>query len=290
MKMSKHSPLVYHRAALTHVGQAVAVAFTAMIALFTLSVAFASVAFVLTEAVLIVLVPKTRSFRAHVDQQIEIEAHAASIGARARLIARMSDVHAAELNELERLAADIRARGLLAMEPIESTERGVERVLDVERLLLSYVRLSVAHRRSVETFSTERGRALEGQLAHLTHLAEATTGAKHVREWVARRRAMLTIRRETWLRATDDRETIQHALATIGDTIRWMHELCAVPAEDPGRAALDDVLAGCTAALATVRRLESDLAVDETFFEAVAAPKAPVQVTPPSRCLSAAAE
>lgn len=61
-----------------------------------------------------------------------------------------------------------------------------------------------------------------------------------------------------------------HALATIAEVIRWVHDLRGVPADDPGRSESDRVLAGCAAALAEVRCPDSDLAIEFPLLSAAA--------------------
>jgi hypothetical protein len=246
------------------------VAFGAAIALVTLSVAFGIVALVLAETVMLVLVPKTTTFRAHIDDRIDSEARAAAADSRVHLLARMADGHAAELTELERLVSAIRAHGPL--EPVESTDRSVERALGLERLLESYARLAVAHRRSVAAFPMNRWPIIEAEEAELAAMASS---GEHLNDWIARRRSMLAIRRATWVRAREDREAIQHALRMIADVVGWVHELCAVPHDDPGRVALDHVLASCATALRDVRRLEADISFDAKVFDDVVAARAP---------------
>jgi hypothetical protein len=246
------------------------VAFGAAIALVTLSFAFGVVALILAETVMLVLVPKTTTFRAHIDERIDAEARTAAADSRVHLLARMADGHAAELSELERLVSAIRAHG--PFEPVESADRSVERALALERLLESYARLAVAHRRSVAAFPMNRWPVLEAEEAEL---AAMSSNGDHLHDWIARRRSMLAIRRATWVRAREDREAIQHALRMIADVIAWVHELCAVPHDDPGRIALDHVLASCATALRDVRRLEADVSFDAKVFDDLVAPRAP---------------
>jgi hypothetical protein len=261
----KHALLVYHRAALTHVAQVAPFAITAAVALLTLSLVFAALALAFGEVALVLIAPRSRAFQASVDERLEREDRAVAAAARAHLLARMSDVHVSELGELEGLAAEIRTRGPL--EPLDSTERGIERVLGIERLLVGYVRLAIAHRRNAETFSNERWLKLSAHGARLETppIPQDIPGA----DWIARRRSILEIRRATWIRANQERETMQHTLAAIADIIRWVHELSAVPSDDPGRASLDTVLTSSAAALSEIHGLDEDVVVDAGFFDVI---------------------
>jgi hypothetical protein len=250
--MPARPPLYYHRAALTHVTQLAVLAFTMATALITFSIALAAVALLLGETVIVAFVPRLAPFRASIDRELAREGRDAAALAHAALLANMRDAHATELMYLERLATDVHAAWTY-----EPSDVAVDRVLGLDGLLGSYVRLAIAYHRNTVAFTAEGWAALEAEAARLAELPRADSD-----EWIARRRAVLDMRRAAWMRAGADRELLVHALGTIGEVMRFVHDLAATTHHDPGRADLDRVLAECTGALDRVRRLEADVPVD----------------------------
>lgn len=269
----KQGPLVYYRAALTPVAQLAPLALAFLAALVTLSLLAAVVALAVAEALVFALLPRWSVFQRAIDRRVEEEARAAAAAERASLFAQMTELHASELAELERLTADVRADW--AVEPVGGPyATPVDRVLDLERLLASYVRIALGYRRSVECFSIERKLPLDEQSARLAAMPVPERGPSS--DWIARRRTVLALRQGTWARASEEREAMLHALATIAEVIRWVHDLRGVPADDPGRGESDRVLAGCAAALAELRCPDADVAIDFPVLSTSSAPAATV--------------
>ncbi len=246
----KHPPLVYHRAALTHFAQLVPTTLACGLALMTMSVLVALLTLVFGEVVLLVVVPRSALFRESVDERLDQAMEVAAAAARASLLSRISEGHLRELAEIERLVGDVRARCALATDA--SADAAVERSLALDRLMRAYIQLAIAHRRTSESFGPEGRVALDVQAARLAQVP-LPPGVR-ASEWVARRRAILAKRQATWARASETRDVLAQELATIADVVRWVHELCALSPDDPGRAEIDDVLAGCTAAIAAASR------------------------------------
>jgi hypothetical protein len=222
----KSSPSTYRRALLTHGVHVLPAALAVSVAvIMTLPVALA--VFLVAELVLFLVVPRLSTFRRSVDRCTEEAARIAEGIARAEVLSKMSDAHRNELERLEELAERIRERGELDTEA--DADAAMERWLGLDRLLELFVRLAVAHRRNSESFSTVERSALEDRIARLEHVPVAAM-SEATRASVARRRAVLERRRETWTRALEEREVLAQELATISDAIRWMHELCATSA------------------------------------------------------------
>jgi hypothetical protein len=262
---SKRPALVYHRAALTHPSQIVPLALAFGLALATMSLLVALLTLMLGELMLVVLVPRSSLFRESVDLRFDRMMRAAAGDACASLLAKMSDTHVRELIELEQLASEIRERGVAGSRG--APELAIERSVGIERLLVSYVRLAIAHRRSIESFRPERKAALDDEAALLAQVRVAPDAP--AAEWMARRRAIVEKRRATWTRASDDRDAIAQELATIAGVLRWVHELCFVAPDDPGRQEIDETLASCVDALAEPARLEDDDPIDPNVLELV---------------------
>jgi hypothetical protein len=255
----KHRALVYHRAAVTHFAQLVPVTVAFGLALVTMSLLVALGALALGEALLVVVVPRTARFREAIDEALESTERLAAAEARATVLARMSDLHLRELAEIERLATDVRERW--TVEP-GSPEAAVERSLALDRLVLAYVRLAVAHRQNVESFGLEGRLALEAHAARLAMLPPAS--GPRVNEWLARRRDVIARRQAAWSRAFEERDTIAQELATIADVFRWMHELGP---DDPARADVDLVLGSCLAAVDQAPQGELDIPIDASVLD-----------------------
>jgi hypothetical protein len=237
-------------------------------ALLSLSIVVAVVALVLAEALLVLAMPRSVLFQERVDHRIEEHARAAAAGVRASLLARMSEPHVRELGELELLTSGTRMRW--TTDTTEPPEMGVERVLAVDRLLATYVRLAIAHRRNADAFSCERWVALDEHAARLGKLQEQDSGTGSealASRWLAHRRSVLVMRQATWERARQDRQAMVHALAVIGEVVRFVHDVSALPIDDRARAEVDHVLESCVFELASVGHLADEVAIDASFFE-----------------------
>jgi hypothetical protein len=134
--------------------------------------------------------------------------------------------------------------------------------MSVERLLLSYVRLAIAHRRNVESFGLEARLALEAHAVRVDALPEPTDARAY--EWLARRRDMLARRKAAWAAAEAEREAIGQALATIADVIRWMHEVGASTSADD--VEIDRVLSSCLGALAKAPRADVEAVIESNVL------------------------
>lgn len=247
----------YHCAALAHYSVLLPIALGG--ALSALSWTLAVATFLVGELVLVGALPRSGAFRKGVDGQSE---RRAAVTMRAHALGRMGVVHTAELAQLEYLAACIRRRcehGGAA--PLAAPDPAVERWLGLDRLLALYVNLAIAHRFNVEAFRAEDRAALEVENEHLNTLAGARRGPSEV--WIERRRSVLQRRHETWVRATEERDLIVHALATIAGVIRWMHELCLVVLSDSVRSEVEDVLASWESNGAALREVSTLCRADE---------------------------
>jgi hypothetical protein len=237
---------IYCRAAITHLTQMLVLVVAINLALLTMSVLVAVIAWVVAEAALITVLPRSARFRASVDESFSLAARVAAAERRNAWLARMSDPHLEEFNELEALAEECE---LVMAGARSGSEVGVERTFSLQQLLVSYVRLAITHRRLIESFEAQGRAALDERGARLASI-QAPSGSP-ASEWVTRRRALLEKRHRTWARVAEECEAIAQQLATIADALRWAHELCAVGPEDRDRAEIDETLASCAAALAS---------------------------------------
>jgi hypothetical protein len=263
----KHAPAVYRRAAVTHFAQLIPVTLAIGLALVTLSLMATLAVLAFTELLLILVAPHFNAFQRSVDARFEQADRAAAIVARATLLSRLSEHQRVEFEELERLTLEVRERSRLTAHADAAPELAIERWLGLDRLLVSYVRLAVAHRRNAESFGVEKRAALEAQLTRLDAVRPSSTRACAS---VERQRGILAARERTWARARDEREVFAHELATIANVIRWVHELCALVPRSTTEAEIDEVLATVEsehAALADSIRDDETDAIDPRVLE-----------------------
>lgn len=265
----KHTPAVYRRAAVTHFAQLIPVTLAIGLALVTLSLMMTMAVLLCAELVLIVIAPHFKVFQRSVDARFEQAERAAAIVARSALLSRLSEHQRQEFEELERLTLEVRDRSRLSRDGgAAAPELAIERWLGLDRLLVSYVRLAVAHRRNAESFGAEKRAALEAQLTRLDN-ARATVGSR-AHASVERQRAILEARERTWVRAREERDVFFHELATIASVIRWVHELCALVPRASTEAEIDEVIAAVEAehtALADAIRDDDTEAIDPRVLE-----------------------
>ncbi|HEY3818432.1 MAG TPA: hypothetical protein VGL81_14760 [Polyangiaceae bacterium] len=247
----------YHLAVLTHYGALFPLLFG--VGLAAVSVTLALAVALTAELALVGFLPRLVAFRRSVDQRHQ---RIAAVAARTEALGLMSAYRRGELEQLERLAADIRARCDGRRPQKAGTSRGtVDRWLGLDRLLALFVDLAITHRANEEVFRAKDWATLEAQYTELNLLARATHGSNDV--WIERRRAVLERRRETWRHAAAECELIAQELATIGDVVRWMYELCALNRGDAARCEVEDVLASWEENGATLREVSALRHVDE---------------------------
>jgi hypothetical protein len=222
------STLLYHRAVFSHVVQIAPVALGFAALLVTLNGFVGLLALAIAEVAVVVLAPRSARFRRSIDQRIVRRRQREAANARLFLLAEMNPLHAKELVEIERLAWETRDRASLSLPASSSaasssaTEMIVDRSLTIEKLVAAYVRLAIAQRNRRCTFSAERRKQLDLEVAAMA-IASATAPAND--EWTARRRAILELREATWRTAADEDRMITEALATIANIVRWVHEV-----------------------------------------------------------------
>lgn len=283
----KQSPFRYHWAALQY-GTLTLLPLGGL-ALATLSVPFGIALMVLGEVLVVFVPPRVDAFRRYVDADIE---RAAAIDVRRGVLELMTAVHRADFEQLERLAAGIRMR-CRSTEAQATTDPTVERWLGLDKLVSLYAELAITHRRNVEAFRAEDWGALVVQSARVNERLSTPDGSTD--PWAHRRRDILRLRRETWRRATNERDAIAQDLATITDVVQWMHELCDLVPGDSARSRVEDALESWESNGATLREVASlrragDNDIDPTMLalgrevmtRAASSPALQVTTTPPT--------
>ncbi len=224
----KHSSGVYRRFALIHFTYALVLTIPAALMLVALDFEFATAALLFAEVVAFLLLPHVGWVRRAIDARLEERAQAEAAAARAVLLMRMSEEHRRELHTLEKIAASLRERGA------EADPSG--ELLGLERLIELYVRLAIAHRASRSSLEIVGRARLDDEIAAL----EAYVVAGHpVSTCIEKRLELARMRRSARRAALDEQARLDHELALIGHTLRWMEEHCAATSSDSLRAELN---------------------------------------------------
>ena len=216
--------------------------------LFTFSIVLAIVGMLVVELLVFFIVPRIPRVRRAIDAEIAERRRRAAVAERMALIAQMSDHHRRDLAELERITSALRTRTEL---PDHFD------VLGFEELIALYVRLSVAHRSTVEALNATTApparMAPEEEVGPLETAMSRASGP--VAEALQRRLSAARRRVEARRKARAELNAIDADLATIADTIRWVQERCA-GAEIPSlRRELDVALGTVGRDVETLREL-----------------------------------
>lgn len=230
-RRGRHDLRCYTEQALKHhvqalvVVAAVALAFFTLI--FTLSIVIPLAAVLATELMIVTVLPRCEWFQRSIDDELECVALARAVEVRGTLLARISEEHRRELEELERLVSKIVERsrhGVRLIGPEQKLSPG-EDWLDLGRLLGNYVQLAIAHRSNVESLrATNEARGPMHDLVTLEALRGTASSA--MLPWIERRMAIARGRLAASDRAHEERAMLMHGLATIAELIRWTHDEC----------------------------------------------------------------
>lgn len=241
----KHSSGVYRRYTLVHFTYALVLTIPAALMMLALDLEVAMVGLLVAELMAFLLLPYFGFVRRSVDARLDARAHAEAASARACLLMRMSEEHRHELLALERIAASLRERAAPAAQTTDD-------FLGIEKLIELYVRLAIAHRASRTSLEVVGRSRLDEEIATL----EACAGEGRPRQaWIERRLAILRMRRDARRTAFDELAAMDHELAMIGHTLRWMEEHCAASGTESLRSELEFAMAGRERDAATLREL-----------------------------------
>lgn len=270
-RRARHDLRCYTQQALRHHVQALvivaAVTLSFFTLIFTLSIVIPLAVIACAELTIVTILPRCAWFQRVVDDELECVAIANAVEVRGTLLARISDEHRSELEELERLVAKI-------------TERSRQRAcraggdwLDLGRLLGNYVQLAIAYRTNVESLrATHETRGP----AHDMIMLEALRGAASSRilPWVDRRMAIARGRMAAAEKAHEERAMLMHGLATVAELIRWTHDECVASHDELLRAVLVDAESVCDGRAGTLREIVTLCAELETVDPHVFAARA----------------
>lgn len=254
----RHASGVYRRYTLVHFTYALVLTIPAALMMLALDLEIAMVGLLVIELLAFLFLPNFACVRRAVDARLDARARAEAASARAVLLMRMSEEHRHELLALERIAGALRERS--------DTGTQSEDCLGIERLIELYVRLAIAHRASRTSLEVVGRSRLDEEIATL----EACAGAQGLprQVWIERRLAILRMRRDARRAAFDELAAMDHELAMIGHTLRWMEEHCAASGMETIRSELDFALASRERDAATLRELSAlrDAELDATVI------------------------
>jgi hypothetical protein len=250
----KHASGVYRRYTLVHFTYALVLTIPAALMLLALDLEYAMVGLLVAEVVAFLMMPYFGWVRRAVDARIDAQKHAEAASARAVLLMRMSEEHRRELHALEKIAASLRERSDLSAH--------ADDFLGLERLIELYVRLAIAHRASRTALEMVGKTRLDEEISALevSLVADRPHNAA-----IEKRLGILHMRREARRTAISEQIAIDHELAMIGHTLRWMEEQCAATGTESLRADLAFALASRERDAATLRELA---ALRESEFDA----------------------
>ncbi len=217
------------------------------------------------ELVILCIIPWRGYFRRSIDAQLDEADRAAWSRARESLIRQMDIRHQQELARLDRLIDRTR-------ENIRRRGGSVPLLLDdgfgLSRLLMSYIRLAIAHKAGQESLAMTNHTELMETIRSLEALR--STSAGRARGLSERRLAIAYRRAECWSRTREGLEMVSQKLATILELIQLMHEQSMTPVDSPATCAEIDrfmrELDGFDSGESTQRELEElDLDMDRAF-------------------------
>lgn len=252
----KHASGVYRRYTLVHFTYALVLTIPAALMLLALDLEVAMVGLLVAEVIAFLLMPYFGWVRRAVDARIDAQKHAEAASARAVLLMRMSDEHRRELHSLEKIAAALRERS--------DVSANSDDFLGLERLIELYVRLAIAHRSSRTALEMVGKTRLDEEIGAL-EMSLVGVGDRPHNPCIEKRLGILQMRREARRAAITEQVAIDHELALIGHTLRWMEEQCAATGIETLRSELAFVLASREHDAATLRELA---ALRESEFDA----------------------
>lgn len=191
--------------------------------------AWAFVPILLFEASFLIWAPRLTWIERRADRKRRARRRAIAARARAALAGYMEPLHCRELTELER-------RAHLARAHAASVGEAMEVLLDdwygLDRLLATYVRLSIAHRTARESAMLTDRDQLCAEIRDLELQRERASSAR-LRRLLDRELSVLRMRAACLERNEEEREALQHEIASIASLCRLAHDRAVALATSP---------------------------------------------------------
>ncbi len=166
------------------------------------------------------LAPKVRTIRQKADKKRRERRRQNAARARSGMVAYMEALHGRELTELERRAAIARSHAAAAGDAFEAL---LDDWYGVDRLLGSYVRLSIAHRTARESAALTDRDKLCHEIRHLERERERASSPR-LRRLIDRQLALLRSRAACLERNEEEREALAIELNAVASLCRLVHE------------------------------------------------------------------
>jgi hypothetical protein len=190
-----------------------------LMSVFSGSLAMLSVA-MLYEVLAVALVPRLKPVRVRADRRSRERRRQTAARARSNLVAHMEALHGRELTELERRAAIARSHASTAGDAMEAM---VDDWYGVDRLLGTYVKLSIAHRMVRESGALTDRERLWTEIRILEHERERARSPR-LRRLVEKQLGLLRTRATCLERNEEEREAIALELGSVASLCRLVHE------------------------------------------------------------------
>lgn len=172
------------------------------------------------EALVAAVMPRVRGVRQRADKRRRERRRQVAARTRSGLVAYMEALHGRELTELERRAAIARAHASTAGDAFEAL---LDDWYGVDRLLGTYVRLSIAHRTARESAALTDREKLCHEIRMLERERERTNSAR-LRRLMDRQLTLLRSRAACLERNEEEREALALELSSVASLCRMVHE------------------------------------------------------------------
>jgi hypothetical protein len=234
------------------------------------------------EVIALGMIPRTRLLRRRVEQELRQKRRREAARIRAQLAGQMDAMHREELWELERRIDAIRSNASSHGTAMESL---LDDFVGLDRLLGSYVRLSIAYRAARESLAmTDKGH-LEAEIRRMEMEREASPTQRLRR--LADRQLSLLRRRVSCLEGNEeDCEALRYDITAIAAMCRLVHERSTslIRSRDAQREVEriaaeieehDDALGELAGLCASVDPMRSEMPTEDDFDEVDDARHAP---------------
>jgi hypothetical protein len=176
----------------------------------------------LAELAVIAVVPRIGAFRRRVDDHLAMLEQGELCKEREQLLMQMNEGHRDQFERLEHLVDRIRASG-------SDAAGALNRELGLDRMLATYVELSIAHRQGHQFLAMTSRRQLERELRALRLRSEEPSTSPRIRRLQEHRLAIAEKRLDRWDRNREHLDVIDQQLATISELIQLVHEHSMTP-------------------------------------------------------------
>jgi len=177
------------------------------------------------EVLVLAFVPRTKLFRAHIDESFRELERAAAARAREALLLQLSDTHRQELERLENLVEGIRENARRHGNVVQLV---LDEKLELDRLCQTYIRLAIAHKeRSLSLAMFDRQRLADNIRA--LELMDSACPNTRMSRLLQRRLAIGRKHLDHWDRTREQLDVISQQLATITALIQLLHAQSATP-------------------------------------------------------------